>query len=93
MACINIFIKSLHESIIAKISSLKEVNVSVALKRENNFHEIHCFDKTSRINVDCSIVCSVGILDRTHELFYVREGVFLLSDGKKLKVLKYELSE
>lgn len=44
-------------------------------------------------NINVSVLCSIGILDRTHELFYVREGVFLLSDGKKLKVLKYELSE
>lgn len=39
-----------------------------------------------RVGVSC--LCSVG-LDNGRELFMVKDGVFLLSDGKTFKVIKY----
>ena len=39
------------------------------------------------IKVSVSPICSIGV-DNIYEVFLVKEGVFLLSDGKTFKVRK-----
>lgn len=41
-----------------------------------------------RLKVRCSAVCSVGTSEDGYEIFMVKEGVFLLFDGKEFSVLK-----
>lgn len=66
---------------------------SIAVSDLNGFPSIAVSRATSPLSVNISSLCSVGVFEKDHEVFYVKEGVFLLVDGKKLKVLKYELSE
>ena len=40
------------------------------------------------ISFHCSLVCSVGYDDDGYEVFLVKEGVFLLSDGLTYRVIK-----
>lgn len=40
------------------------------------------------ISFHCSLVCSVGYSDDGYEVFLVKEGVFLLSDGLTYRVIK-----
>ena len=79
------------ETLSVKISRDGEYIGSVSVKSLNEFPIITISRKTSPLSVNVSALCSVGVFERDHELFYVKEGVFLLVDGKKLKVLKYEL--
>lgn len=44
---------------------------------------------TLRVSVSC--VCSVGLDADGYEAFVVKDGVFLLADGKTYKVVKNEL--
>lgn len=46
---------------------------------------------TPNLRVSVSYVCSVGLDADGYEAFMVKEGVFLLADGKSLKVVKNEL--
>lgn len=66
---------------------------SIAVSGLNGFPTIVVSRVTSPLSVNISSLCSVGVFEKDYEAFYVKEGVFLLVDGKKLKVLKYELSE
>lgn len=43
--------------------------------------------------VQASLVCSVAEVVDTHIPFLVKEGAFILVDGKQFKVLRNELSE
>lgn len=79
------------ETISANIFRDGEYIDGVSVKSLNGFPIIAISRKTTTLNVTVSALCSVGVFERDHELFYVKEGVFLLVDGKKLKVLKYEL--
>ena len=40
------------------------------------------------LKVRCSAVCSVGTDENGYEIFMVKEGIFLLFDGKEFSVLK-----
>lgn len=44
-------------------------------------------DKTERLQIRCSMLCSLSDVG-THEEFTVKDGTFVLSDGKIFKVLK-----
>lgn len=79
------------EAISANISRDGEYIDGVSVKSLNVFPIITISGKSSPLSATVSALCSVGVFERDHELFYVKEGVFLLVDGKKLKVLKYEL--
>lgn len=79
------------ETISVNISRDGEYIDGVSVKSLNEFPIITVSRKASPLSVTISALCSVGVFERDHELFYVKEGVFLLVDGKKLKVLKYEL--
>ena len=79
------------ETISANISRDGEYIDGVSVKSLNVFPIVAIFRKASPLRATVSALCSVGVFERDHELFYVKEGVFLLVDGKKLRVLKYEL--
>jgi hypothetical protein len=79
------------ETISANISRDGEYIDGVSVKSLNVFPIVSISKKASPLSATVSVLCSVGVFERDHELFYVKEGVFLLVDGKKLKVLKYEL--
>lgn len=79
------------ETISANISRDGEYIDGFSVKSLNVFPIIAISRKASPLSATVSALCSVGVFERDHELFYVKEGVFLLVDGKKLKVLKYEL--
>ena len=66
---------------------------NITISDLNRFHMFTVNRATSSLRVNISSLCSVGVFEKDYEAFYVKEGVFLLVDGKKLKVLKYELSE
>lgn len=66
---------------------------NIAISALNRFPTFTVNRATSSLRVNISSLCSVGVFEKDYEAFYVKEGVFLLVDGKKLKVLKYELPE
>ena len=71
----------------------REYIENIAISDLNDFPTIAVSIATPPLSVNISSLCSVGVFEKDYEAFYVKEGVFLLVDGKKLKVLKYELSE
>lgn len=79
------------ETISANITRDGEYIDGVSVKSLNVFPIVAISRKASPLRATVSALCSMGVFERDHELFYVKEGVFLLVDGKKLKVLKYEL--
>lgn len=50
--------------------------------------ELHVAPKITRPSVTITRLCSLGV-SAGWELFYVKEGVYLLSDGNSYKVLKH----
>lgn len=77
-SCLNIVISSLV--------SLLHVSVERYLPPMH----IKIWDSTTPLKVTVSHVCSVGLDENKREVFLVKEGVFLLSDGKTFKVLKQD---
>lgn len=45
-------------------------------------------DRTKRLSVRCSAVCSVGVIGGGYEVFVVTDGIFVLYDGNEFSVLK-----
>lgn len=71
----------------------REYIENIAISDLNRFPTFTVNRATSPLRVAISSLCSVGVFEKDYEAFYVKEGVLLLVDGKKLKVLKYELPE
>ena len=77
-SCLNI--------VISRLASLLQVSVERYLPQMR----INVGASTPSLRVAVSHVCSVGLDENKREVFMVKEGVFLLSDGKTFEVLKQD---
>lgn len=73
--------------------SLLNKGLDVGVSRIGNGLEATASRVGKGLVVQASLVCSVEEVVDTHIQFLVKEGAFILVDGKQFKVLRYELSE
>lgn len=77
MSCLNIQIKRIGESPGIETDSAGE-SPRLSVK-----------ELSSRLNIESSLVCAVSFGKQEYLVFTVKEGAFILRDGKEFKVLKH----
>lgn len=98
MSCIVVSIHRKDENINTLITKIGDpfiveliynnLEISPIIYRIGESLNITTEKKNPILNIRCSILCSVGAVDDSYEVFEASDGVFMLYDGESFKVIK-----
>lgn len=73
-----LLVKATHKKV--KISSIiNKIGESLSISTKYN---------STKLDIKCSVLCSIKIVDNEYELFNAADGIFILYDGESYKVLR-----
>lgn len=84
-SCLQIDVKKCNNPFVANIQRYDQLSVNAYLKDKHPKVTIDCVILTP--DVDVTFVCNTSL---GHIYFLVKEGLFILSDGKKFELIKDE---
>lgn len=70
--------------------SVKRVDapISLSIIRQGDYLSYSVKRKGANLNIAVSPICSVGLIKDGREVFLVKDGIFLLQEGKTFRVIK-----
>lgn len=98
MSCLVVSIHRKEENINTLITKIGDpfiveliynnLEISPIIHRIGESLNITTKKKNPILNINCSILCSVGAMDDKYEVFKASDGVFMLYEGESFKVIK-----